>query len=58
MGEGCTTVVLQGAKHRIGIDLIAWAIQETTGVVVADVIPVRVNHTAAVKDIGTRLASF
>src|SRR5207302_11421135 len=43
-------VVLQGTKHRIGVDLIARAIQVTTTVVTAEVVTERHDSTPAIKD--------
>jgi hypothetical protein len=39
MGECGATIVLQWAKHRIGVDLIARTGQDTAAVVAAEVIP-------------------
>ena len=60
-GQGCmrerrTAVVLQRAKQRIGIDLIAWAIQVTAAVIAADIISARRNCTVIVEDVLTRCA--
>ena len=41
MSECRPTIVLQWAKHRIGIDLIAGAIQITASVVAANIVAVR-----------------
>src|SRR6476620_9598840 len=56
MSECRPTVVLQRAKHRIGIDLIAGAIQITAAVIAADIIAVRGHRAKAAKDV-VRLAT-
>jgi hypothetical protein len=38
MGEGGSAIVLQGAQHRIGIDLVAWAVQKTATIIATDVV--------------------
>jgi len=54
MRESWAAIVLQGAKQRIGIDLIARAGQETTGIVAADVVTVRRHCAAAVENVCAR----
>jgi len=41
MGQGWPAITLQRAKHRIGVDLVAGAGQETAGIVAAHVIAER-----------------
>ena len=43
MGECGTSVILQWAKHRSGIDLVANRSQETAAVVAAEVVPDRID---------------
>ena len=40
MRESWAAIVLQGAKQRIGVDLVAWAGQETAGIIAADIVAV------------------
>jgi hypothetical protein len=39
MGKGRTAIVLQRTKERIGVDLVARAIQKTIAVIAANIIP-------------------
>jgi len=39
VSERRSAVILQGTKQRIGVDLIAKAIQVTTAIIVAKVVP-------------------
>ena len=57
MSECRATVVLQRAKHRIGIDLIAGASETTGAIVITDIVALRGNR-AAVKDISAGGSSF
>ena len=50
MRECRAAVTLQGAKHRISIDLIAGAIQITSAIVTTDVIAVRHDSIKAITD--------
>jgi hypothetical protein len=50
MCECGATIVLQRAKHRVGISLIAGAIQIAVTVVTADVIAERVNSAEVADD--------
>src|SRR5437773_10130773 len=45
MGEGRTSVILQWAKHRIGIDLVTHSCQNAAAIIVAEVITVRGSST-------------
>ena len=45
MGECWSTVVLQRTKHRIGVELVAGAGQETAGIVAAHVIAERCDSS-------------
>ena len=50
MGECDPSVVLQWAKQRIGIDLVASRSEETSAVVAAKIVTERSNRAAAVGD--------
>src|SRR6516162_6878841 len=50
MGECGTSVVLQWAKHRTGIDLVASRSEETAAVVAAEIVPKRVGRAGFVVD--------
>ena len=61
-GQGCmrerrTAVVLQRAKQRIGIDLIARACQVTAAVIATDVVSMRREGTAVVENVFARRSS-
>ena len=58
MGQGCSTIVLQGAQHRIGIDLIARAIQITAAIIATDVVAMSDKAAAIIKDVDARGACF
>ena len=47
MGECWSTVVLQGAQHRIAIDLVAGAVQKTAAIIATDIVAVRGDTTPA-----------
>ena len=46
-----TAVILQWAKHRIGIDLVARRCQNTAAIIVAEVVAERGERTARVDDV-------
>ena len=54
MSERGSSIVLERSKHRIGVDLVARAVQETAAIVTADVVAVRGDHASVVRDVGTR----
>ncbi len=51
-------VVLQRTKQRIGIDLIAWAIQITAAIIAAKIVSIRGDGAAAVEDVFARCAGI
>jgi hypothetical protein len=51
MGQGWAAVVLQRAKYRIGIDLVAGAVQKTPAIIAADIVSVRGDRAAIIKDV-------
>ena len=52
--ERRATVILQRTKQRIGIDLIARAVQVTAAIVAADIVPMRRDHAAVVENVFAR----
>ena len=58
MGECWSTIVLQGAQHRVGIDLIAWAVQKTGAIIATDVVAMSDKTATIIKDVGARDACF
>ena len=46
-----STVILQRTEQRIGIDLIAWAIQITAAIIAAKIVSMRSDGAAAVEDV-------
>jgi hypothetical protein len=58
MGECWSTIILQGAQHRIGIDLVAWAVQKTAAIIATDVVAMSDKATAVIKDVDARGACF
>ena len=58
MRERRAAVILQRTKQRIGIDLIAWAIQITAAVIAAEIVSNRGEGAAAVEDVFARCAGI
>jgi hypothetical protein len=58
VGECWSTIVLQGAQHRIGIDLVARAIQKTAAIITTDVVAMSDKAAAIIKDVDARGACF
>ena len=57
MSESGPSIVLKRPKQWIGVDLVAWTVQETAAIVTTDIVSIRSDAAATVRDIGTR-ASF
>ena len=57
MSESGPSIVLKRPKQWIGVDLVAWTVQETAAIVTTDIVSIRSDAAAIVRDIGTR-ASF
>src|SRR5262245_43698849 len=58
MGEGWTAIVLQRAKQRVSIDLIARASQIATSIIIAEIVTVRDDGASVVDNISPGIASF
>ena len=58
MRECWSTIVLQGAQHRIGIDLVAWAVQKTAAIIATDVVAMSDKAATIVKDVNAGGACF
>jgi hypothetical protein len=58
VGECWSTIVLQGAQHRIGIDLVAWAVQKTAAIIATDIVAMSDKAATIIKDVGARGACF
>jgi hypothetical protein len=58
MSESGSSIILERSKQRIGIDLIAWAIQITAAIVATDVVAMSDKATAIIKDVDARGACF
>ena len=58
MGERWSTIVLQGAQHWIGIDLVAWAVQKPAPIIAADIVAMSDKAAAIIKDVDARGARF
>jgi hypothetical protein len=58
VGERWSTIVLQGARHRIGIDLVAWAVQKTAPIIAADIVAMSDKAAAIIKDVDARNTCF
>ena len=58
MGQCWPTIILQWAKHRIGIDLVAWAVQKTAAIIATNVVAMSDKAAAIIKDVGARGACF
>ena len=54
MSKGRTAVVLQWAKHRIGVDLVTGRGQITAAIVAAQVVTMRGDRAGAIVDILAR----
>ena len=51
-------IILQWAKHRIGVDLITWTGEETASIIVAEIVAERRNRTCIIKDVSCRPAGL
>jgi hypothetical protein len=49
-------IVLQRAKHRIGVNLITRAVQKTASVIAAEIVSMRCDRAAVVEDVFPRRA--
>ena len=58
MRECWSTIVLQGAQHRVGIDLVAWAVQKTAAIIATDVVAMSDKAAAIIKNVHARGACF
>jgi hypothetical protein len=56
--ERWSTIVLQGAQHWIGIDLVAWTVQKTAAIIAADVVAMSNQAATIIKDVDARGACF
>ena len=54
MRESGSAIVLKGPKQRIGVDLVARAIQKTAAIIATYIIAMRSDGASAVRDVGTR----
>jgi hypothetical protein len=58
VGHCWSTIILQWAKDRIGIDLVAWAVQKTAAIIATDVVAMSDKAAAIIKDVDARGAYF
>jgi hypothetical protein len=58
MGECWSTIILQGAQHRIGIDLVAGAVQKTAAIITTDVVAMSDQAATIIKNVDARGACF
>ena len=58
MGKGWAAVILKRAKHRIGIDLVAWAVQKTAAIIATDIVAISDKAATIIKDVDARGACF
>jgi hypothetical protein len=58
VGECWSTIGLQGAQHRIGIDLIPRATQITAAIIATNVVAMSDKAAAIIKDVNARGACF
>lgn len=58
MGECWSTIVLQRAQYRIGIDLVARAVQKTAAIIATNVVAMSDKAAAIIKDVDARGACF
>ena len=47
-----------GPKHRIGIDLVAWAVQKTAAIIATDIVAMSDKAAAIIKNVDARGACF
>jgi hypothetical protein len=52
MGEGRAAIVLQRAKQRVGVDLVAGTSEELAAVIATEIVALRCDDAAVVSDIG------
>jgi len=58
MGECRAAVILQGAKQRIGVDLIAGTVQKTAAIIATNVVAMSDKAATIIKDVDARGACF
>ncbi len=58
MGKGWAAVILKRAQHRIGIDLVAWAVQKTAAIIATDIVAMSDKAATIIKDVDARGACF
>ena len=58
MSESGFAIILEGSKHRVGVDLVAWAVQKTTAIIATDVVAMSDKAAAIIKDVDARDACF
>jgi hypothetical protein len=58
VGQCWSAIILQEAQHRIGIDLVAWAVQKTATIIATDIVAMSDQAAAIIKDIDARGACF
>ena len=54
MSESGPSIVLKRPKQWIGVDLVAWTVQETAAIVTTHIVSIRSDAAAIVRDIATR----
>jgi hypothetical protein len=58
VGECWAAVILQGAKQRIGVDLIAGTVQKTAAIIATNVVAMSDKAATIIKDVDARGARF
>jgi hypothetical protein len=58
VGQCWSTIVLQGAQHRIGIYLVAGTVQKTAAIIATDIVAMSDKAAAIIKDVDARGACF
>jgi hypothetical protein len=58
VGECWSTIVLQGAQYRIGVDLVPRAVQKTAAIIATNVVAMSDKGAGIIKDVDARGACF
>ena len=58
MSESGSSIILERSKHRIGIDLVAGAVQKTAAIIATDIVAMSDKAAAIIKDVDARGACF
>jgi hypothetical protein len=58
MSESGSSIILERSQHRVGVDLVAWAVQKTAAIIATDVVAMSDKVATIIKDVDARDACF